>query len=56
MARLILESEYNGEKIQFIISPSDALEILEKFQNKYPNALETNITVEEFKRRWAEQK
>lgn len=50
MATLTLTS--NGQSITLIISPSDALEILQKFQNKYPNAQKTNLSLNEFITKW----
>lgn len=52
MARLTIESELTGSKITLIVSPSDALEVLHKFQNKYPNTSESRLSVDEFINRW----
>lgn len=52
MARLIIKSDNNDESIELIISAADAFRILGEFQNKYPNAIKSNMTIEQFINRW----
>lgn len=51
MAQMIIRAD-NGEEITFIISPSDAFELMNRFINKYPNALKSHQTVQQFTERW----
>lgn len=57
MAILTIETGIEDPvSISLIISPSDAWEIIEKFKNKYPNSEKSNLTLEQFLKKWTDNK